>query len=124
MKVKSQAEKKKYFSLSEIDELKFIIIVAKLDMEDAIITRIENLGGRVLMREVGEGIGKNMSLELLGVQKTTNIVIFATARKEDADNILVAIDSEVNFSSPGVGLGMTIDVDGFMGAKGLFIKGV
>ena len=55
------------------------------------------------------------------MQKTKNIVIWACARKQDADNILVAIDSEINFSSPGVGLGLTIDVDGFMGAKGLFI---
>lgn len=111
----------KKFKIEDIDELKFLIIVGKLSMENEIITKIEQFGGRVLMREVGEGIGKNMSLEMLGVQKTQNIVVFAMARKEDADNILVAIDSEVNFSSPGVGLGLTIDVDGFMGAKGLFI---
>lgn len=111
----------KTFKLSEIDELKFMIIIGKLSTEDRIVSKIEGFGGRVLLREVGEGIGKNMSLELLGVQKTKNIVIFACARKQDADNILVAIDSEINFSSPGVGLGLTIDVDGFMGAKGLFV---
>lgn len=111
----------KAFKLSEIDELKFMIIIGKLSTEDQIVSKIESFGGRVLLREVGEGIGKNMSLELLGVQKTKNIVILACARKQDADNILVAIDSEINFSSPGVGLGLTINVDGFMGAKGLFI---
>ena len=109
------------FKLEDIDELKIILIIAKISMEDEIIERLEKLGGHVLLREVGEGIGKNMSLELLGINNTPYIVILATARKEDADNIVVAIDSEVNFSAPGVGLGLTIDVEGYMGAKGLFL---
>ena len=109
------------FKIDDIDELKMILIIAKLSLEDAILSRLEDLGGRVLLREVGEGIGKNMSLELLGINNTPYIVIFAAARKEDADNILVAIDSEVNFSAPGVGLGLTLDIEGYMGAKGLFL---
>ncbi len=109
------------FKLEDINELKIILIIAKITMEEEIIERLENLGGQVLLREVGEGIGKNMSLELLGINNTPYIVILATARKEDADNIVVAIDSEVNFSAPGVGLGLTIDVEGYMGAKGLFL---
>lgn len=111
----------KTFNLEEIDELKMILIIAKISLEDAIVDRLEALGGRVLLREVGEGIGKNMSLELLGINSTPYIVILGTARKEDADNIVVAIDSEVNFSAPGVGLGLTLDVEGYMGAKGLFV---
>ena len=109
------------FKIDDIDELKMILIIAKLSLEDAILSRLEDLGGRVLLREVGEGIGKNMSLELLGINNTPYIVIFAAARKEDADNIVVAIDSEVNFSAPGVGLGLTLDIEGYMGAKGLFL---
>ena len=109
------------FKLEEINELKIVLIIARLSMEDAIIERLERLGAQVLLREVGEGIGKNMSLEMLGISNTPYIVILATARKEDADNIVVAIDSEVNFSAPGVGLGLTLDVDGYMGAKGLFL---
>ena len=109
------------FKLEEINELKIVLIIARLSMEDAIIERLERLGAQVLLREVGEGIGKNMSLEMLGISNTPYIVILATARKEDADNIVVASDSEVNFSAPGVGLGLTLDVDGYMGAKGLFL---
>lgn len=114
-------KKSKKFKIDDIDELKIILIIAKLSLEDEIIERLEKLGGRVLIREVGEGIGKNMSIELLGINNSPNIVIFAAARKEDADNIVVAIDSEVNFSAPGVGLGLTLDVLGYMGAKGLFL---
>ncbi len=116
-----ELNKMQKFKIDDIDELKMILIIAKLSLEDAIISRLENLGGRVLLREVGEGIGKNMSLELLGINNTPYIVIFAVARKEDADNIVVAIDSEVNFSAPGVGLGLTLDIEGYMGAKGLFL---
>lgn len=122
-KTKKTKEQKKTqkFKIDDIDELKILLIIAKLSLEDEILSRLESLGGRVLLREVGEGIGKNMSLELLGINNTPYIVIFAAARKEDADNILVAIDSEVNFSAPGVGLGLTLDVEGYMGAKGLFL---
>ena len=120
-KIKSEHLSVAKFKLEDIDELKMLLIIAKLSLEDAIIERLENLGGIVLLREVGEGIGKNMSLEMLGLNNNPCIVILGTARKEDADNILVAIDSEVNFSAPGVGLGLTLDVEGYMGAKGLFL---
>ncbi len=121
MKELKKKTQKTAFKLEDINELKFMVVIAKPTLEDKITEKIEELGGRVLLRELGEGIGKNMSLELLGVQKTENIVIFACARAEDADNILVAVNSEINFSVPGVGLGFTIEVEGFMGAKGLFV---
>lgn len=112
---------KKKFSLDQIDELKFITIIIKPELEKDIITRLEELGGRVLLRENAEGIGKNMSLELLGLQRSPKVVIFGAARSEDANNLVLALDSEFNFAEPGAGLGFTINVDGFAGAKGLFV---
>lgn len=111
----------KKFSLEQIDELKFMLIIVKPEMEKSVSIRLEELGGRVLLSKLGEGISKNKSLELLGIQTNQNVLIFACARKEDADNMLVALNMEFNFTEPGNGLGLTIDCDGYMGAKGLFV---
>lgn len=117
----SQRKNMKKFMLDEVDELKFIVIIAKPQLEKSITTRLESLGGRVILKKAGKGIGKKIGLEMLEISPSENIVIFACARKEDADNIVVAIDSEVNFSEPGVGLGFTLDIEGYCGARGLFI---
>ena len=113
--------KRKKFSLDQIDEMKFMVIIVKPEVEKDVIHRLEEFGGRVLLSKIGEGISKNKSLELLGLQTTESVLIFAAGRKEDADNLLVALDSEFNFTEPGNGLGLTIDVDGYMGSKGLFV---
>lgn len=113
--------KKKKFSLDQIDELKFVMIIVKPEDEKRVILRFEEMGGRVLLSKLGEGISKNKSLELLGLQTTESVLIFGCARKEDADNMLIALDAEFNFTEPGNGLGLTIDTDGYMGAKGLFV---
>lgn len=111
----------KMFSLEQIDELKFLLIIVKPSLEKLVMDRLEELGGRVLMSRLGEGISKNKSLELLGIQSTESALIFGVARKEDADNLLIALNMEFNFTEPGNGLGLTIDVDGYMGTKGLFV---
>ena len=113
--------KPKKFALEQIDELKFMLIIIKPELEKQVSTRLEELGGRVLLSKLGEGISKNKSLELLGIQTNQSVLIFACARKEDADNMLVALNLEFNFTEPGNGLGLTIDCDGYMGTKGLFV---
>ena len=119
-KVKNRRKPKK-FSLEQIDELKFLLVIVKPQMEKEVSIRLEEMGGRVLVSKIGEGISKNKSLELLGIQTTESCLIFGVARKEDADNLLVALNMEFNFTEPGNGLGITIDVDGYMGSKGLFV---
>ena len=119
-KVKNSHKPKK-FSLEQIDELKFLLVIVKPQMEKEVSIRLEEMGGRVLISKIGEGISKNKSLELLGIQTTESCLIFGVARKEDADNLLVALNMEFNFTEPGNGLGITIDVDGYMGSKGLFV---
>lgn len=113
--------KPKKFTLEQIDELKFILVIVKPSLEKQVSLRLEELGGRVLISKIGEGISKNKSLELLGIQTTESALLFACARKEDADNLLVALNAEFNFTEPGNGLGLTIDCDGYMGSKGLFV---
>ena len=117
--IKKTREKK--FALEQIDELKFVLVIVKPSIERAVVDRLEELGGRVLMSRLGEGISKNKSLELLGIKTTESAMIFGVARKEDADNLLIALNMEFNLTEPGNGLGLTIDVDGYMGTKGLFV---
>ena len=121
MQKSKDKSKPKKFALEQIDELKFMLIIVKPEIEKPVISRLEELGGRVLLSKIGEGISKNKSLELLGIQTSESLLIFACARKEDADNMLVALNLEFNFTEPGNGLGLTIDCDGYMGAKGLFV---
>lgn len=124
MKKKKQAREMssaKKFSLDNINELKFMVIIVRPEFEQDVQKRLEELGARILLSKVGEGISKNKSLELLGIQTEESILLFACARKEDADNMLIALDAEFNFTLPGNGLALTLDVEGYMGAKGLFI---
>lgn len=121
MKKNIKKNNQKRFSLDKIDELKFLLVITKPQLEKAVIERLEEMGGRVLMSRIGEGVGKNSNLELLGISSTESALIFGVARKEDADNLLIALNMEFNFAEPGNGLGLTIDVDGYMGTKGLFV---
>lgn len=121
MKKKVKTTQKK-FSLDEIDELKFLVVITKPEFEKTLVERIGSFGGRVFFVKKAEGVSKEKKIEMLGIQPIENVVVFSAARSEDATNILVALNSEFNFSSPGCGLGFIVDVDGFMGAKGLFLK--
>ena len=118
---KDNKDNQKTFSLDEIDELKFLLIIVKPSIERSVVERLEEIGGRVLMSKIGEGISKNFNLELLGINSNESSLILGVARKEDADNLLIALNMEFNFTEPGNGLGLTIDVDGYMGSKGLFV---
>lgn len=121
MKKENNKVGQKKFSLDQIDELKFLLIIVKPSLEKTVVDRMEELGGRVLMSKLGEGVSKNSNLELLGITQNESALIFGVARKEDADNLLIALNMEFNFAEPGNGLGLTIDVDGYMGTKGLFV---
>ena len=121
MKKDNKKIKQKKFSLEQIDELKFLLVIVKPSLEKQVMERLEEMGGRVLMSKIGEGVGKNSNLELLGISSTESALIFGVARKEDADNLLIALNMEFNFAEPGNGLGLTIDIDGYMGTKGLFV---
>ena len=86
MKKKSKMTQKK-FSLDEIDELKFLIVITKPDFEKPIIERIGSFGGRAFFVKKAEGVSKEKKIEMLGIQPVENVVIFSAVRGEDATNI-------------------------------------
>ena len=108
------------YDLSDIDEVKMMVFIVSPELEKSVKESIGALGGRVLSVEKGTGIARNRSF-VFG-EEYESYVIFAVARKQDADNINVAIAIEHNFDQPNTGLGFVIDVEGYMGAKGILIE--
>lgn len=107
------------YNLEDINEVKMMVFIVSPELEESVKTRIGSLGGRVLSVEKGKGIQR--SHFVLGEDYVT-YVIFAVARKEDADNITLAVSIEHNFHLPNTGLGFVVDVDGYMGAKGILTE--
>lgn len=120
MKTKSIKNPKKTFlshKLEEIDMVKFMTFVVMPELEERVKLRIGSLGGRVL--SVHRALGVSGTSILAFNEEVPQFVIFATARSEDAQNILLAIATEFNFQLPKTGKAWLIDVEGYMGAKGV-----
>lgn len=119
MKIKSEKKPRKSFlshPIDEIDEVKFMTFVVYPELEEEIKFRIGALGGRVLSSQRARGVsGRVLSI----IDEIPQSVIFATARSEDAQNILIAIATEFNFQLPRTGKAWIIDVEGYMGVKGV-----
>ena len=49
-------------------------------------------------------------------------VFFAVARVEDIKDFMQFISEKFELALPGNGKGFTIDIDGYLGAKALFIE--
>ncbi len=108
------------YDLSDIDEIKMLVFIVNPSLEKSVKESVGALGGRVLSVKKGTGIARNRSF-VFGEEYET-YVIFAIARKQDADNINIAIAVEHNFDLPNTGLGFVIDVDGYLGAKGVLTE--
>ena len=108
------------YDLSDINDIKMIVFIVNPKIEKSVKESVGALGGRVLSVKKGVGIARNRSF-VLG-EEYESYVIFAIARKEDADNINVAVAVEHNFNLPNTGLGFVIDIEGYMGAKGVLTE--
>lgn len=119
---KNKTPKKKFkaFDLSEINELKLIIFFVEEYLELPVKLKIGELGGRIVSIKKGRGIPENENT--LISEEHNGYVIIATARSEDAKNIVLAVATEFNFHLPHTGRGFIVDVDGYMGAKGILAE--
>lgn len=103
--------------LEDIDEVKFLMFVVEPNLEIPVKLRIGSLGGRVLSVKYCRGIS---GYDKIGIhEEKPNYLIFATTRSEDAQNIILAIATEFNFHLPHTGKAWMVDVEGYMGAKGI-----
>lgn len=106
--------------LDDINEVKLMMFVVEPKLEMPVKLRIGSLGGRVLSVERARGISGRQVISL--AEETAQFFILATARSEDAKNIMLAISIEYNFHLPNTGLAWIVDVEGYMGAKGILIE--
>lgn len=103
--------------LEDIDLVKFMTFVVTPELEEGVKIRIGSLGGRVLSVHRATGISGRSIVAFN--EEVPQFVIFATARSEDAQNILLAIATEFNFQLSQTGKAWLVDVEGYMGAKGV-----
>lgn len=122
-KKRREIKKKKFKDVSEINQLCIGVFIAKHEKEKAICTKLEELGGRVLSSVRAQG-GKDLSsfLNVLSSIQSEYVCVFSALREEDAKNIIEAISVEFNFDHEGEGKAFVVNVDGYMGAKGPFLK--
>lgn len=121
LRVRHELKKSKP-KLSEINELTLSVFIVKRDIAPKLRKRINQLGAKILSEVRGKGVSRSSAFESLRVGSQDMTVFFATARVEDVRDFMHTISDEFNLAVPGNGKGFTIDIDGYLGAKALFIE--
>ena len=119
LKVKNAPKKPK---LSEINELSLSVFILKKENADRLRLKINELGAKVLSEVRGVGVSRNSLFDTLKFGTDDVVVFFTTIRVEDVRDYMQTITEEFSLSVPGNGKGFTIDIDGYLGAKALFIE--
>ena len=109
------------FKLKEINDLKMCVFIAKKEFEETMIYDIECLGGRVLSVVPANGISHTSMFEVIKSVSTPCIVVFAVCRNEDVSDVISHISLKYELFMLGSGRAFDIDVDGYLGAKALFL---
>ncbi len=123
MKLKDKKKApRKTLKLSQINELTLSVFIVKRENEDKLKTRLEELGARILSIMRGVGVSRQSVFESLRIGTDDCSVFVSTSRVEDVREIMQTISSEFALTVPGNGKGFTIDVDGYLGAKAIFIE--
>ncbi len=108
--------------LSEINELSYCVVIIKREQEDKLKNKINELGGHILSIVRGIGVSRNSVFESLRVGTDDVSVFFLITRIEDVRDFMSQIAEEFSLAVPGNGKGFTIDIDGYLGAKAVFIE--
>lgn len=112
----------KKLKLSEINELTISVFIVKRDNEDHLKARLNELGAKILSIMRGVGVSRQNVFESLRIGTDDCSVFLVTSRIEDVREIMQTISTEFALTVPGNGKGFTIDVDGYLGAKAIFIE--
>lgn len=120
-KIKEPKRTSNKLKLNEINELKMCLFIVKREAEVSIKTDIEKIGGRVLSVVPASGISHSSMFEVIKSISEPCIVVFAIARKEDAHDLIGHISLKYEIYAPGNGRAFAIDIDGYLGAKALFL---
>ena len=118
-------EKKVYMrkpKLSEINELKIVVVIVPRDHEMKLATYISDRGGVILSKNRAKGISRASLFSGVGANEVPVSVIFSAVRGEDSENLITKLSNDFRLDIPGNGKAFMIDVLGYMGAKAPFIE--
>ena len=118
---KLKKQKKRKPRLSEINELSLSVFIVKRQDEDRLKQRIKELEGEIVSITRGIGVSRATVFESLKIGTDDVSVFFTLSRIEDVRDFMQQITEEFELCVPGNGKGFTIDVDGYLGAKAVFI---
>ena len=110
-----KSQKSRRLRLSEINELSLSIFIIKRGAED-------ELGAKILSITRGVGVSRRIVFESLRMGTDDVSVFFTTSRIEDVRGIMEKISAEFELTKPGNGKGFCVDIDGYLGAKALFVE--
>ena len=122
VKIKLKKEKSKRPKLSEINELSLSVFIIKRKQEDKLKKRIEELEGEIVSISRGIGASRGTVFESLKIGMDEVSVFFVLVRIEDVRDFMRKITDEFELCVPGNGKGFAIDIDGYLGAKAVFIR--
>ena len=108
--------------LNEINELTISVFIIKRENEQKLKERIISLGGCILSIVRGIGVSRSSVFESLKIGTDDVSVFWVTSRVEDVRDIMQKISEEFELAVQGNGKGFCIDVDGYLGAKALFLE--
>lgn len=111
----------KRFKLAEVNLLEICVFIVKKDLEEPIKEEIEHQTGRILSVVPANGISHSSMFEVVKTVGEPCIVVFAVARQEDAKKLIEQVSLKFEIYKPGHGRAFAVDVDGYLGAKALFI---
>ena len=122
-KVKVDKKKtKRPLKVSEIEDLSMCVFIVKRSMEDKLKASIMENDGKILSITYGTGISRSSIFNSLRVGSDDVVVFFVTLRVEDVRKFMRTISKEFELAVPGNGKGFVLDVDGYLGAKALFVE--
>jgi len=119
IKLKSTRRKPK---LNEINELSLSVFIIKRKQEAKLKERINQLPAKILSITRGIGVSRNTIFESLKIGTDDVSVFLVVSRVEDVRDFMQTITEEFELCVPGNGKGFTIDIDGYLGTKALFIE--
>ncbi len=119
---KSSVKQKRKLKLSEIEDLSMCVFIVKKSIEDKFKAKIIENEGKILSLTYGTGVSRTSIFNSLKVGSDDVVIFFVTIRVEDVKKFMRTMSKEFELAVPGNGKGFVLDVNGYLGAKALFVE--
>lgn len=116
------AKQKRKLKLSEIEDLSLCVFIVKKNIESKFKAKIIENDGKILSLTYGTGVSRASVFNSLKVGSDDVVIFFVTIRVEDVRKFMRIMSKEFELAVPGNGKGFVLDVNGYLGAKALFVE--